>query len=73
MSSERNSSNEPRRFASGSDGRWHEVDSIVDYTSPRAYYQARCGAHVPCRTADVFKGSAAPAMLCGACKTATPS
>lgn len=65
-------SRESRRYAASSSdgGILHQVDEIVDYASPHAYYLARCGAHVRCRTADVFKERDVPAMLCRACRDA---
>lgn len=64
-------SGEPRRYAASSgDGILHEVVEIVDYTSRNAYYLAMCGAHVACRSADVFKERDVPAMLCRACRDA---
>ena len=65
------SSHEAKRFAAdGTNGVIHEITGIVDYPSNHAYYRARCGARVPCRSADVFTGRDLPGMVCSACKTA---
>lgn len=59
-----------RRYASDRSGVIHEV---VRFLPRREVYVALCGAQVPTRTAEVWRATQPPGVLCAACRDSVPS
>ena len=56
---------EALRYASAGDGRIHVV---VDYRPATCTYLARCGVRISAKSAEVWRSSDEPGVICARCR-----